>query len=110
MALPQPENTEIDHATLDSGVHIRDTERSPATGGQIAVAGLLVAIILVVFFYGLTSQRVEVAGVPPSHSDVAAPLGAGQQTPNAGTAKANAPAPAVNKAPAPMTTGSAPKR
>lgn len=110
MALPEPDNTRTDHARLDSGVHVRDTERAPATGWQIFVTSLLVLAILVVFFYGLTEQRVYIAGVQPSHSNVAAPLGADRQKANAPQANTNAAAPAAGRAPPPMTTGAAPRR
>jgi hypothetical protein len=54
--------TTPDRPTLDSGVHVRDTERAPATAWQIAMAAVLVIAILCVFFYGLTNQRQQVAG------------------------------------------------
>jgi hypothetical protein len=97
MSLPDPENTRIDHPRVDSGVHIRDSERAPATPWQMFVVGLLVIALLCVFFYGLTEQRTEVAGTPQENSSVAAP--AGQATQSANT-----------PAPPPATTGAAPAR
>ncbi|MGN6573800.1 MAG: hypothetical protein ACTHLO_20525 [Pseudolabrys sp.] len=49
---PEPE-------IVDSGVHVRDSERAPATGAQMTLVGALIAVILFVFFYGLNSQRNE---------------------------------------------------
>lgn len=51
-----------DRPVLDSGVHVHDSERAPATAWQIGMVAVLVIAILCVFFYGLTSQRQEVAG------------------------------------------------
>lgn len=51
-----------DLPVLDSGVHVRDSERAPASAWQIGMAAVLVIAILCVFFYGLTSQRQQVAG------------------------------------------------
>lgn len=95
MSLPDPENTRIDHPRTDSGIHIRDSERAPATPWQIFVAGLLVIAILCVFFYGLTEQRTEVAGAPHENASIAAPAGQA-------TRSANVPAP-----PPAATTGAA---
>jgi len=61
---PEPE-------ILDSGVHVRDSERAPATGAQTTLVAILVVAILSVFFYGLNSQRNETTGP-------AAPSGAQQ--------------------------------
>ena len=118
MALPEPENTQIDHPTLDSGIHIRDSKTAQANLWQMVVAALLVVGILSVFFYGLTEQRNEVPGVatkiaggePQPKGNVAAPLGADQQKASAGKANTAAPAPATNQAPPQTTTGSAPAR
>ena len=51
-----------DRPVLDSGVHVHDSERAPATAWQIGMVAVLLIAILSVFFYGLTSQRQEVAG------------------------------------------------
>ena len=75
MSLPDPENTRIDHPIEDSGIHIRDTERAPASLWQMTIAALLVITILVIFFYGLTSQREEVAGVQPPAPTITNPSG-----------------------------------
>jgi hypothetical protein len=66
MSLPDPENTRIDHAIEDSGIHVRDSERATATLWQMLITALLVVAILTVFFYGVTEQREEVAGVTPA--------------------------------------------
>ena len=66
MSFPDPENTRIDHPIEDSGIHLRDAERAPVTLWQMLITALLVVAI---FFYGVTEQRDEVAGVqPPSRS------------------------------------------
>ena len=63
MTFHEPENsTDIDRPIVDSGVHVRDTEHAPASSTQITLVAVLVVAILCVFFYGLTSQRQEVAG------------------------------------------------
>jgi hypothetical protein len=114
MALPEPENTKIDHAKLDSGIHIRDSEAAQASLWQVFITALVVVAILTVFFYGVTEQRNEdgvaqIAGAQPSQqSNVASPAGADQQTANSGKANTAAPAPAVKQAPASATTGAAP--
>ena len=59
MALPEPENTKIDHAKLDSGIHIRDSEAAQASLWQVFITALVVVAILTVFFYGVTEQRNE---------------------------------------------------
>ena len=69
-----------DRTTFDSGVHVRHSERAPATAWQIGMVALLVIAILCVFFYGLTSQRQEVAGNTEPHTSVAAPLGHATET------------------------------
>ena len=47
---------------VDSGVHVRDSERAPASGAQMTLVAALIVAILSVFFYGLNSQRNEVTG------------------------------------------------
>jgi hypothetical protein len=101
MSLPDPENTQIDRPIEDSGIHIRDTERAPITTWQIFITSLLVIAILCVFFYGLTEQRVEVAGAPQHNANIASPLGQDRQA-----ATAPKPAPPAGTA----TTGAAPSR
>ena len=69
MSFPDPENTRIDHPIEDSGIHLRDAERAPVTLWQMLITALLVVAILTIFFYGVTEQRDEVAGVQaPSRS------------------------------------------
>jgi hypothetical protein len=63
MAVEQPERSERE--IVDSGVHISDTERSGMSAWQVLMAAALIVAILCVFFYGLTNQRVEVAGSTP---------------------------------------------
>lgn len=73
MAPQQPENAQTDHPVEDSGIHVRDTERAPASAWQIVTAAVLVVAILCVFFYGITNQRVQVAGStppPPTQTNV----------------------------------------
>jgi len=70
---------------LDSGVRVRDSERSPASAWQIGMAAVLVIAILCVFFYGLTSQRQEVAGSAAPSTQAANMPAASQQKQNAGT-------------------------
>jgi len=98
MSLPEPENTHIDRPIEDSGIYIRDSERASITTWQVFITSLLVIAILCVFFYGLTEQRVEVAGAPQEQSNIAAPVGQDQQKPNAPPASTAAP---------PTTTGAA---
>ena len=74
-----------DRPTLDSGVQVRDSERAPASAWQIGMAAVLVIAILCVFFYGLSSQRQEVAGNTQPHTNVAAPLGHASETTGQGT-------------------------
>jgi len=74
-----------DRPVLDSGVQVHDSERAPATAWQIGMVAVLLIAILCVFFYGLTSQRQEVAGsTAPSAqaTNVPAPT---QPKQNAGT-------------------------
>jgi len=69
MSFPDPESTRIDQPIEDSGIHFRDAERAPATLWQMLITALLVVAILTIFFYGVTEQRDEPAGVqPPSRS------------------------------------------
>ena len=117
MALPEPENTEIEYAKLDSGVHVRDTKVAPASLWQIFITALVVVAILSVFFYGLTEQRTETAGVaqiagsePAQQANIASPVGADQQKASSGKANTAAPAPAVKQAPGSATTGAAPAK
>lgn len=91
MSLREPENTRIDHPIEDSGIHVRDSERAPATMGQMAVTALLVIAILCIFFYGVTSQRVETSGPPQQQTASSVP------PPNG--------APSQSKPPSPGTTG-----
>jgi len=98
MSLPEPENTQIDRPIEDSGIHVRDTERASITTWQVFITSLLVIAILCVFFYGLTEQRVEVAGAPQQQSNIAAPVAQNGQKPAAGPANVGAP---------PTTTGTA---
>lgn len=82
---PQPDNDPGDQTTFDSGVHIRDSERAPATVWQITLTAVLVIAILCVFFYGLTNQRVEVAGTPPAPPQQTNVPSTEQQNQNVGT-------------------------
>ena len=43
-------------------MHVRDSERAPATGVQMTLVAALIVAILCVFFYGLNSQRNEADG------------------------------------------------
>jgi len=79
MSMQQPEPP--DHPIEDSGIHVRDSERAPATGWQITMAGLLIVAILCVFFYGLTNQRQEVAGPQPAQQAQNVPPPQTQQKP-----------------------------
>ena len=56
--LPDRREPEI----VDSGVHMRDSERAPATGVQMTLVSALIVAILCVFFYGISSQRNESPG------------------------------------------------
>jgi hypothetical protein len=93
MTLREPENTDVDRPTLDSGVHVRDSERAPASSWQILMVTILVVAILCVFFYGLTSQRVEVAGSTPPPATQTNLTSTEQQKTKVGTT-GQAPAPA----------------
>ena len=75
-----------DRPVIDSGVHVRDTERAPATAWQIGMAAVLVIAILCVFFYGVTSQRQQVAGSSaPSAQATNVPAPTTQPKHNVGT-------------------------
>ncbi len=74
-----------DRPMLDSGVHVRDSERAPATAWQIGMAAVLIIAILCVFFYGLTSQRQQVAGSTPSSAQATNVPATDQQKHNVGT-------------------------
>jgi hypothetical protein len=91
MSLPDPHNTQIDRPIEDSGIHIQDPERASITTWQIFITSLLVIAILCVFFYGLTEQRVEVAGRPQQQSSIAVSVGQDQQKPAAPPATTGAP-------------------
>jgi hypothetical protein len=82
-----------DRPIIDSGVHVRDSERAPASAWQIGMAAVLVIAILCVFFYGLTSQRQEVAGNTQPHTNVAAPLGHAAETTGQGPSQGTSSAP-----------------
>jgi hypothetical protein len=93
MALQEPDNAHPDQPREDGSIHIRDTERAPASTWQIVMVSALVIAILCVFFYGLTSQRIEVAGsTPPPASQTNVPateqqkqtVGTTGQAPNPG--------------------------
>ena len=71
--LPDRREPEI----VDSGVHVRDSERAPATGVQMTLVAALIVAILCVFFYGLNSQRNEAEG------PATASAGSSQQAQNA---------------------------
>ena len=62
MPVDLPQRNPRDPEIVDSGVHVRDSERAPATGAQMTLVGALIVAILFVFFYGLNSQRNEAAG------------------------------------------------
>jgi hypothetical protein len=82
-----------DRPVLDSGVHLRDSERAPASAWQIGMAAVLIIAILCVFFYGLTNQRQQVAGNNQPHTNVAAPLGHAAETTGQGTSQGTSSAP-----------------
>ena len=63
--------TEPDPPIVDSGIHVPDPEHAPASGWQITLAAVLVVAILSVFFYGVTNQRLEVAGAAPPSQQAA---------------------------------------
>jgi hypothetical protein len=74
MAADEQENARAGDSAFDSGIHTREAEGRPATGWQIGLTAALVTVILVVFFYGLTSQRQEAAGpAPPAPQQAGAP-------------------------------------
>ena len=63
MTIQTPDRTRpIEPEIVDSGVHVRDSERAPATGAQMTLVAALIVAILCVFFYGLNSQRNETTG------------------------------------------------
>lgn len=66
-----PRRTPAEPEIVDSGIHVRDSERAPATGVHTTLVAALIVAILCVFFYGLNSQRNETTGP-------AAPAGAQQ--------------------------------
>ena len=81
--LQEPENVNPDHAVVDSGIHVRDSEAAPANGWQITMVAVLIVAILCVFFYGLTSQRQEVAGPSaPAQQATNVPSSQAQKTPS----------------------------
>jgi hypothetical protein len=83
MTIQEPEHVNPDHAAVDSGIHVRDSEAAPANGWQITMVGILIVAILCVFFYGLTSQRQEVAGPSaPAQQATNVPSSQTQKTPS----------------------------
>ena len=66
----------VEPKIVDSGVHVRDSERAPATGAQMTLVAAVIVAILTVFFYGLNSQRNEATG------PTAASTGASKQAEN----------------------------
>ena len=72
-----------DRPVIDSGVQVRDSERAPATAWQVGMAAVLIVAIFGVFFYGMASQREQVAG-STARAAVATNIPAPTQ-PNAGT-------------------------
>lgn len=97
MAVEEPEIVTLEPPVVDSGIHVADPEDNPASGWQITLAAILVVAILSVFFYGVTNQRLEVAGSTP----------ASQQATNVPPAKAVPPAKTAKQATKPSTTGQA---
>jgi len=67
MAVEEPNIVNAEPPVVDSGIPVADPDTTPASGWQITLAAILVVAILSVFFYGVSNQRLEVAGsTPPS--------------------------------------------
>jgi len=97
MAVEEPNIVNAEPPVVDSGIPVADPDTTPASGWQITLAAILVVAILGVFFYGVSNQRLEVAGsTPPS-----------PQATNMPPAKAPSTA-AAKQAGKPSTTGQAP--
>jgi hypothetical protein len=97
MAVEEPEIVNVETPVVDSGIHVADPEDTPASGWQITLAAVLVVAILSVFFYGVSNQRLEVAGSTPS-----------QQATNVPPAQTAPTKTASKQAAKPSTTGQAP--
>ena len=96
MTVEEIQSLNAEPPVVDSGISVRDPEVAPASGWQITLAAVLVVAILSVFFYGVSNQRLEVAGSTPSS----------QQAANVPTAQTG-PAKMAKQAPKPSTTGQA---
>jgi hypothetical protein len=99
MPVDLPDRHPAEPEIVDSGVHVRDSERGPATGAQMTLVAALVVVILSVFFYGLNSQRNETTAPATTASS-----GTSQQAQNVPPAKSQGKGNAK-----PQTTGAAPK-
>ncbi|WP_162826757.1 hypothetical protein [Pseudolabrys taiwanensis] len=62
MTMQDPERGQAEPEIIDSGVHVRDSERGKASTGQIALTACAIIAILAVFFWGVSNQRTEIAG------------------------------------------------
>lgn len=62
MSMQEPERDNKEPEILDSGVHVRDSERGTASTGQIALTACAIIAILALFFWGVNNQRTEIAG------------------------------------------------
>jgi len=71
MSMNEPEPTK-EPEVMDSGVHVRDSERDIASTPQIALTVLAIVGILGVVFWGLNHQRTEVAGSEATQATTAA--------------------------------------
>jgi hypothetical protein len=104
MAMDEPRKTPNEPEIIDSGVHVRDSETAAASGFQMTMVGILIVAILCVFFYGLNSQRQEVAGSgPPSQQAQNVP-------PPQTQPKASTTGQAANEAPNPKNPEGAPRQ
>lgn len=100
MTVEEIQNLNAEPPVVDSGISVPDPEQTAASGWQITLAAALVVAILSVFFYGVTNQRLEVAGSKP----------AAQQASNVPPARSAPPATASTstKTARSSTTGQAP--
>jgi hypothetical protein len=72
MTLEPERDNDNEKEILDSGVHVRDSERSAASVMQITVAAVAIVAILSLFFWGVNHQSEQIAGSEATQATTAA--------------------------------------
>lgn len=98
MTLHEPERGN-EREMVDSGMPLRDSERSRAGSLQISVTAIAIAAILLLFFWGVNNQREENGGSETAAQPMPATVT------SAGTSGAQS-----SQSKAPETTGQAPNQ